>query len=102
MSLMFEGVKECKVSDYLMFDGDLKGNEYAGEIDFDNGYGLSIVSHKSSYGGDRGLFEIMLVRNGQPCSFPPITQEGDTVKGFLTKEEVEDIIDTTRNLPGTV
>lgn len=99
---MFEGVKEYKVSDYLMFDGDLKGNEYAGEIDFDNGYGLSIVSHKSSYGGDRGLFEIMLVRNGQPCSFPPITQEGDTVNGFLTKEKVEEIIQDVELLPATV
>ena len=102
MSLMFEGVKEYKVSDYQMFDGDLKGSEYGGEIDFDNGYSLSIVSHKSSYGGDRGLFEIMLLRNGTPCSFPPITHEGDTVKGFLTKEDVIDIIDTTKNLPGTV
>ena len=99
---MFEGVKEYKVSDYQMFDGDLKGNEYAGEIDFDNGYGLSIVSHKSSYGGDRGLFEIMLVRNGQPCSFPPITQEGDTVNGFLTKEKVEEIIQDVELLPATV
>lgn len=99
---MFKGIKECKVSDYQMFDGDLKGNEYAGEVDFDNGYGLSIISHKGSYGGERGLFEIMLIRNGQPCSFPPITEEEDTVKGFLTKEQVEEIIETTRNLPGTV
>ena len=99
---MFEGVKEYKVSDYLMFDGDLKGNEYAGEIDFDNGYGLSIISHKTSYGGDRGLFEIMLIRNGQPYSFPPITEEGDTIKGFLTKEKVEEIIQDVELLPATV
>ena len=99
---MFEGVKEYKVSDYQMFDGDLKGNEYAGEVDFDNGYGLSIISHKTSYGGDRGLFEIMLIRNGQPYSFPPITEEGDTIKGFLTKEKVEEIIQDVELLPATV
>ena len=99
---MFEGVKEYKVSDYQMFDGDLKGNEYAGEVDFDNGYGLSIVSHKSSYGGDRGLFEIMLIRNGEPYSLPPITEEGDTIKGFLTKEKVEEIIQDVELLPATV
>ena len=99
---MFEGIKECKVSDYQMFDGDLKGNEYAGEVDFDNGYGLSIISHKTSYGGDRGLFEIMLIRNGQPYSFPPITEEGDTIKGFLTKEKVEEIIQDVELLPATV
>ena len=100
---MFEGVKEYKVSDYLQFDEDsLKGSEYGGEIDFDNGYSLSIVSHKGSYGGNRGLFEIMLLRNGQPYSFPPITEEEDTIKGFLTKEQVEEIIQTTSELPGTI
>ena len=97
---MFEDVKEYKVSDYQMFDGDQKGNEYGGEIDFDNGYSLSIVSHKCSYGGDRGLFEIMLIRNGQPCSFPPITEEGDTIKGFLTKEDVIETINIVKDLPG--
>lgn len=97
---MFENVKEYKVSDYQMFDGDQKGNEYGGEIDFDNGYSLSIVSHKCSYGGDRGLFEIMLLRNGQPCSFPPITEEGDTIKGFLTKEDVIETINIVKDLPG--
>ena len=32
----------------------------------------------------------------------PITEEGDTVKGFLTKQQVDDIIEDVRNLPGTV
>ena len=99
---MFENVKEYKVSDYLMFDGSLKGSEYGGEIDFDNGYGLSIVKHKSSYGGTKGLFEIMLTRNGNPYSLPPITEDGDTVKGFLTKEEVDIIISDVELLPATV
>ena len=99
---MFEGIKEYKVSDYQMFDGDLKGSEYGGEIDFDNGYGLSIVKHKSSYGGTKGLFEIMLTRNGNPYSLPPITEDGDTVKGFLTKKEVDSIISDVELLPATV
>lgn len=99
---MFENVKEYKVSDYQMFDGDLKGSEYGGEIDFDNGYGLSIVKHKNSYGGTMGLFEIMLLRNGNPYSLPPFTEEGDTIKGFLKKEEVEEIIQDVELLPATV
>jgi hypothetical protein len=85
-----------------MFDDSLKGSEYGGEIDFDNGYGLSIVKHKSSYGGTKGLFEIMLTRNGNPYSLPPITEDGDTVKGFLTKEEVDSIISDVELLPATV
>ena len=97
---MFENVKEYKVSDYLLFkDDSLKGSEYGGEIEFDNGYGLSIVRHDGSYGGNRGLFEIMLIRNGEPYSLPPITNEDDTVSGFLTQSAVEELISTVQDLP---
>lgn len=97
---MFENVKEYKVSDYLLFkDDSLKGSEYGGEIEFDNGYGLSIVRHDGSYGGNRGLFEIMLIRNGEPYSLPPITNEDDTVSGFLTQSAVEELISTVQELP---
>jgi hypothetical protein len=97
---MFDKVKEYTVSDYLMFKEDsLKGSEYGGEIEFDNGYGLSIVRHEGSYGGKKGLFEIMLIRNGEPYSLPPITQEEDTVNGFLTQSAVEELISTVEELP---
>jgi hypothetical protein len=97
---MFDNVKEYTVSDYLLFKEDsLKGSEYGGEIEFDNGYGLSIVRHEASYGGTRGLFEIMLTRNGEPYSLPPITNEEDTVNGFLTQSKVEELISTVEELP---
>ena len=97
---MFDKVKEYTVSDYLLFKEDsLKGSEYGGAIDFDNGYGLSIVRHESSYGGTKGLFEIMLIRNGEPYSLPPITNEDDTVNGFLTQSKVEELISTVEELP---
>ena len=97
---MFDLLKEYKVSDYLLFQDDsLKGSEYGGEVVFDNGYGLSVVRHESSYGGKQGLFEVMLTRNDNPYSLPPITQGGDTVKGFLTKEQVSEIIETVSDLP---
>ena len=97
---MFELLKEYTVSDFLLFkDESLKGSEYGGEVVFDNGYGLSVVRHESSYGGKQGLFEVMLTRNDNPYSLPPITQEGDTVKGFLTKEQVSEIIETVSDLP---
>jgi hypothetical protein len=44
----------------------------------------------------------MLTRNGNPYSLPPITEDGDTVKGFLTKEEVDSIISDVELLPATV
>ena len=100
---MFEGVTEQKVSDFLLFkDEELKGTEYQGTIEFDNGFSLSIVRHESSYGGNSGLFEIMLCKggiDGSPYSLPPITIEGDTVQGFLTQEQVNEMIDLTKDLP---
>ena len=100
---MFELLKEYTVSDFLLFkDESLKGSEYGGEVVFDNGYGLSVVRHESSYGGKQGLFEVMLTRNDNPYSLPPITEEGDTIKGFLTKEQVSEIIETVSDLPATV
>ena len=53
---------------------------------------LSIVSHKGSYGGKQGLFEIGVFHNGDMIEMDGITQPGDTVKGFLTKDEVDGII----------
>ena len=97
---MFDKVNEYTVSSYLHFkDDSLKGSEYGGEVDFDNGYGLSIVRHDMSYGGKMGLFEIMLIRNGEPYSLPPITQEEDTVNGFLSKSAVDELIETVGDLP---
>ena len=97
---MFDKVNEYKISSYLCFkDDSLKGSEYGGEVDFDNGYGLSIVRHDMSYGGKMGLFEIMLIRNGEPYSLPPITQEEDTVNGFLSKSAVDELIETVGDLP---
>ena len=100
---MFELLKEYTVSDFLLFkDESLKGSEYGGEVVFDNGYGLSVVRHESSYGGKKGLFEVMLTRNDNPYSLPPITEEEDTVKGFLTKEQVNEILEMVADLPATV
>ena len=100
---MFEGVKQRKVDDFLLFkDEELKGTEFMGTIEFDNGFALSIVRHESSYGGKMGLFEIMLCKggiNGSPTTLPPITEEHDTIKGFLTKEKVNEIIELTSDLP---
>ena len=102
-NLTFEGVTEQKVSDFLLFkDEALKGTEYQGVIEFDNGFALSIVRHESSYGGKMGLFEIMLCKggiDGSPACLPPITNDGDTVNGFLTEEKVNEIIEITADLP---
>ena len=54
-------------------------------------YELSIVQHDGSYGGTKGLFEIMASDSTGGVELPGITEEGDTVKGFLTLEDVSAI-----------
>lgn len=51
-------------------------------------YELSIVQHAGSYGGTQGLFEIMVSDANGGVELPGVTEPGDTVKGFLTLDEV--------------
>ena len=54
---------------------------------------LSIVKHTGSYGGTNGLYEIgVWNKDGQMVEIDGITEEGDTIKGFLDKDEVDGII----------
>lgn len=62
---------------------------------FDNGYGASVVRHNFSYGSDRGLFELIVLK------FIPDTDDFDVdystpitddVLGCLTEQEVLDTL----------
>ena len=55
-------------------------------------YELSIVKNDLSYGGKNGLYEIMVTKNDNQIELPGITEQGDSVKGFLNESEVEGII----------
>jgi hypothetical protein len=54
-------------------------------------YELSVVKHDASYGGTQGLFEIMVRDSSGGVELPGITEPGDTVKGWLTLEDVSGI-----------
>ena len=59
-------------------------------IQFDNGFGASIVKHKYSYGGDKGLYEIAVLDSGGEITYTtPIT---DDVIGYLRPEDVTDVM----------
>ena len=60
-------------------------------IDFGE-YQLSIVQHDHSYGGTQGLWEIGIFQGNDMVELPPITKDGDTVKGFLSEDDVANII----------
>ena len=60
-------------------------------VDFGN-YQLSIVKNESSYGNAQGLYEIAVFKDNDQVELPGITEQGDTVKGFLSTDEVVAII----------
>lgn len=53
---------------------------------FENGFGVSVIRHKYSYGGQDGLYELAILdTNGEITYDTPIT---DDVIGCLTEEGV--------------
>ena len=55
-------------------------------------YELSIVQNESSYGNKQGLYEIAVFKDNEQCELPGVTEPGDTVKGFLTENDVDVIL----------
>jgi hypothetical protein len=65
-------------------------------IQFENGYGASIVKHQYSYGGKDGLYELAVIDSeGQITYDTPITND---VIGYLTEEDVERHVNEIKNL----
>jgi len=63
---------------------------------FDNGFGVSVVSHTFSYGGKDGKYELaVLDSNGELTYETPITND---VMGYLESEEVTNIMKDIQNL----
>ncbi len=75
----------------------LNGGGYYRTIQFDNGYGLSIVSHGFSYGGHKGLFEIALLDEQGVIMYDKDMGFGDVV-GHLDFLQVAMVIESIRGL----
>ena len=59
-------------------------------INFDNGYGASVVSHTFSYGGKDGLYELAVLKDGDLHYDNPVAN-GDVV-GYLKEEDVTELL----------
>lgn len=66
---------------------------------FDNGHGVSVIMTPYSYGGSDGLYEVAILQgNDDEWSITYDTPITDDVIGYLTKEDVESIVNQVRNL----
>jgi len=63
---------------------------------FENGFGVSVVSHTYSYGGKDGLFEVaVLGKDGDLTYDTPVTND---VVGYLNPDEVTEIMEQVQKL----
>ena len=65
-------------------------------LTFGNGYTASVVRGRYTYGGDRGLYEIAVMHDGELVYDTPVT---DDVIGHLHSEEVPEVCAQIAALP---
>jgi hypothetical protein len=75
---------------------EIKNNGNQALHKFDNGYGASVVSNAMSYGGDKGLYELAVIKfdNNEDDSWSIDYESGitDDVIGHLTENKVQHIL----------
>ena len=74
---------DLKFDDISETHGD---NAVQAYVELENGYDVSVVKHKHSYGSEKGMYEMGCFYNNHMVD--PIDW-GDTVKGWLNPEDVE-------------
>lgn len=63
---------------------------------FENGYGVSVVSHSYSYGGRDGLYEVAVLDSDDNLTYE--TSVTNDVIGYLTEEDVTDVMKQVQSL----
>lgn len=80
-------MKQFKDLQFNTHPGHLVGVQ--ARIQFENGYGASVVKTPYTYGGKDGLYELAVIKNDEICYDTPIT--GDVI-GYLRPEDVTDVM----------
>ena len=87
-----------ELDSFEMLEKDLGGHQAV--LSFGD-YELSIISGDGAYGTKNAPYEIAVFKNGDMVEMPGITNQGDTIKGHLTKSDVDAIIKKMYLLTGT-
>ena len=80
-------------------DLEFKKHHIAGTqavMEFDNGYGVSVITGPIAYGGDHGLYELAVLKGASLCYDTPVT---DDVIGHLSPAEVSEKMAEVQTLP---
>jgi hypothetical protein len=72
------------------------GFDKQGRIDFENGYGVSVVCGRSAYCGS-GTFEVGIMKDGDLTYETDIT---DDVLGYQSPEDITKIMEKLQSLKG--
>jgi hypothetical protein len=85
---------DMKLHDFEMIEQADRPGAYQCVLDYGDTYQLSIISGKGAYGGDRGLYEIAIFKDGDFTRLPGIFKDDhdDDVIGHLTEGDVNAII----------
>jgi hypothetical protein len=59
-------------------------------LEFDNGWSVSVVKGQHTYGGDKGLYELAVFKDGE-IHYDNDVANGDVV-GYLRPEDVTDVM----------
>ena len=65
-------------------------------LQFENGFGVSVIKGFGSYSDEDSPYELAVLWGNQLCYSTPITND---VMGYLTSEEVTEIMKQIQNLP---
>ena len=60
-------------------------------LEFDNGWSVSVVKGQYTYGGDKGLYELAVFKDGE-IHYDNDVANGDVI-GYLRPEDVTDVME---------
>ena len=81
-------MKQFKDLEFVKHPNHIEGVQ--ARIQFDNGYGASVVKTPYTYGGDRGLYELAVLDSEGHLTYA--TSVTDDVIGYLRPEDVTDVL----------
>ena len=81
----------------LEFKPYLDWNGVQAKVNFENGYGASVIRAYGSYGYERGLYELAILKNDEICYDTEIASD---VIGYLNESGVEDLSSRIQRLKG--